>query len=42
MMDREVVKEMNIFQRMDAVTDSLTVVQKNLEVGFGKSKYKAV
>ena len=42
MVDREVVKEMNIFQRMDAVTDSLAVVQKNLEVGFGKSKYKAV
>lgn len=42
MVDREVVKEWNIFQRMDAITDSLAVVQKNLEVGFGKSKYKAV
>ena len=42
MMDREVLKEMNIFQRMDAITNSLAVVQKNLEVGFGKSKYKAV
>lgn len=42
MVDREIVKELNIFQRMDAVTDSITVVQKNLEVGYGKSKYKAV
>lgn len=42
MVGREIVKEMNIFQRMDAITDSLAVVQKNLEVGYGKSKYKAV
>lgn len=42
MVDREFVKELNIFQRMDFITDSLAVVQKNLEVGYGKSKYKAV
>ena len=42
MVGREIVKEMNIFQRMDAITDSIAVVQKNLEVGYGKSKYKAV
>lgn len=33
---------MNIYQKMDAITNEIGTVNKNLEVGFGKSKYKAV
>ena len=33
---------MNIYQKMDAITNEIGIVNKNLEVGFGKSKYKAV
>lgn len=36
------VKDMNIFQRMSAITNELTVVQKGLSVGYGSNKYKAV
>lgn len=36
-MDKE-----NIFQRMLKVTAEISTVAKNLEVGFGSSKYKAV
>lgn len=36
------VKDLNIFQRMALATDKLKGVAKNLEVGFGNSKYKAV
>ena len=32
----------NIFQRMLNITADISVVSKNLEVGFGSSKYKAV
>lgn len=32
---------MNIYQRMSAITEELRAVAKNLEVGEGKSKYKA-
>lgn len=32
----------NIYQRLAAITAELKTVSKNLEVGFGKSKYKAV
>lgn len=32
----------NIFQRMQKVTAEVSTVAKNLEVGFGSSKYKAV
>lgn len=35
-------KEMNIYQRMSAATAEISRVSKNLEVGFGKSSYKAV
>jgi len=35
-------KAMNIFQRMSAATAEISRVAKNLEVGFGKSSYKAV
>ena len=38
----EAVKSMNIFQRMSAATEKIAVVAKNLEVGFGGNKYKAV
>ena len=33
---------LNIFQRMSAVTIEMNTVAKNLTVGFGNSKYKAV
>lgn len=33
---------MNIFQKMLAVENALATVAKNLDVGFGKNKYKAV
>ena len=36
------VKEMNIFQRVAAITNELQTVAKNLEVSTGKSSYKAV
>lgn len=32
----------NIFQRMQKITAEVSTVAKNLEVGFGSSKYKAV
>jgi len=35
-------KVMNIYQRMSAATAEISRVSKNLEVGFGKSSYKAV
>ena len=38
----EPVKKMNIFQRMSAATEKIAVVAKNLEVGYGGNKYKAV
>lgn len=34
--------KMNIFQRMSAATAEISRVAKNLNVGFGKSSYKAV
>ena len=36
------MSEMNIYQRMSAATAEISRVSKNLEVGFGKSSYKAV
>ncbi len=33
---------MNIFEKMSAVTNEITAVAKNLNVGWGKSSYKAV
>ena len=36
------MSEMNIYQRMSAVTNEITAVAKNLAVGTGKSSYKAV
>jgi len=35
-------KAMNIYQKMCAATAEISRVAKNLEVGFGKSSYKAV
>lgn len=35
-------KVLNIFQRMSAATSEISMVAKNLNVGFGKSSYKAV
>ena len=34
--------EMNIYQKMSAITAELSAVAKNLDVGVGKSSYKAV
>ena len=36
------MSEMNIFQRMSAITNEINRVAKNLSVGTGKSAYKAV
>lgn len=36
------MSEMNIFQRMSAITNEINKVAKNLSVGTGKSAYKAV
>ena len=36
------IKEMNIFQKMSAITDEIVKVAKNSSVGVGKSQYKAV
>ncbi len=36
------MNEMNIYQRIDAITAELTTVAKNLTVQTGKSSYKAV
>ena len=35
-------KTMNIYQKMQAITQEISAVAKNLNVGFGKSQYKAV
>lgn len=34
--------KMNIFQKLSIISNELSAVAKNLEVGFGQSKYKAV
>ena len=36
------IKEMNIYQKMSAITEEIVKVAKNLNVGVGKSQYKAV
>lgn len=36
------IKEMNIFQKMESITEKLNRVAKNLQVGIGQSSYKAV
>ena len=36
------IKTMNIYERLSAISYELTTVAKNLEVGVGQSKYKAV
>jgi hypothetical protein len=36
------MSELNIYQRLSAITHELTNVAKNLQVGTGSSKYKAV
>lgn len=35
-------KKANIYERMSAITQEISAVAKNLNVGFGKSQYKAV
>lgn len=37
----ETLGKNNIFQKMLAITSDLSIVAKNLEVGFGANKYKA-
>lgn len=37
----ETLGKKNIFQKMLAITSDLSIVAKNLEVGFGANKYKA-
>lgn len=36
------VKNMNIYEKMSAITEEISRVAKNLNVGMGKSSYKAV
>ena len=36
------VEQMNIFEKLSAITNELNRVAKNLQVGVGKSSYKAV
>lgn len=36
------MENMNIYQKLSAITAELSTVAKNLEVGYGKSIYKAV
>jgi len=36
------MEEKNIFKRLSAITTEITAVAKNLNVGWGKSSYKAV
>ena len=36
------IKDMNIYQRLSAITNELGTVSKNLEVKFGQGTYKAV
>lgn len=33
---------MNIYEKLSAITEEISAVAKNLEVGFGQNKYKAV
>lgn len=40
-MERE-IKEMNIFEKMSKITEKINRIAKNLQVGVGKSQYKAV
>lgn len=35
------MSDLNIYQRMNAITSEITAVAKNLNVGYGKSSYKA-
>jgi len=41
-MASEQKKTMNIFEKLSAITAEISAVAKNLEVGFGQNKYKAV
>lgn len=36
------IEQMNIFEKMSNITREIPTVGKNLEVGFGQNKYKAV
>lgn len=36
------VKIMNIYEKLSAITGELSAIAKNLEVGYGQNKYKAV
>lgn len=40
--EKSLSSKMNIYQRMSAITLELSVVPKDLSVGYGKSSYKAV
>ena len=35
-------KDLNIYQKLSAITSEINAVAKNLNVGYGKSSYKAV
>lgn len=41
-MDSEQSRILTIFERLSMITEEISAVAKNLEVGFGQNKYKAV
>ena len=41
-MDEHNMQNMNIFEKMSGATEDIAVVAKNLNVGYGNNKYKAV
>ena len=40
--EKNLLSKLNIYQRLAAITTSLTKVAKNLSVGVGQNSYKAV
>ena len=41
-MELDEIKKLNIYEKLQLITNEVGVVSKNLEVGYGKSKYNAV
>ena len=41
-MELDEIKKLNIYEKLQLITNEVGYVSKNLEVGYGKSKYNAV
>ena len=41
-MELDEIKKLNIYEKLQLITNEVGFVSKNLEVGYGKSKYNAV